>query len=216
MKKILSVLLVFVFLQVQSRAFAPDYGGLGLNPVGTYGGTLVPSGATTTSAGGVSSADSLGLFSLGVPQVGLSTGNFAVFIQGGAYIGDIIGYVDPSTQGYSAILSGKSTFTVEVPFYTFNPGPPPTETVTFTPETISVSGSMDAKFSQSETPTATGLTTLLTGTATLINFLFVNNNDGSPIPSTTQTFQVNGVLQSGSTVSPSTITLTTSGGGSGG
>jgi len=203
MKKLLSLLVVFVFLNVQSQAFAPDYGGLGLNPVGTYGGTLTPgTGAAAGAAAlnGVPSADSLGLFSIGIPQVGLATGSFAVFIQGAAYVGDIIGYVDPNTQTFSAILSGDSTF--KVPQVQF--GGNNTFAVVYIP--ISVDGNMIATFTQGTLTTGAGTSTLITGTATLVSFLFVDANTGAPIPTATQTFVVNGVNQSGQ-VNPTTITL---------
>jgi hypothetical protein len=207
MKKLLSLLLAFVFLNVQSQAFFPSYGGLGLNPVGTYGGTLVPSSSTGTSSNGVSSAISIGLFSIGVPQVGLATGTFALFIQGGAYVGDIIGYVDPTTEGFSAILSGKSTFTVAIPFaVTVNN----VTTITFNDESIAATGNMEATFSQGSLTSGVGNTTLLQGTATVISFLAINA-DGSPAPTATQQFIVSGVQQASGTVQPSTITLQNSG-----
>jgi len=216
MKKLLSLLVAFVFLNVQSQAFFPSYGGLGLNPVGTYGGTLTPSTTSSTvKAGNVSAASSIGLFSIGVPQIGLATGTFALFIEGGAYVGDLVGSVDPSTEQLSAIMSGKSTFTIAVPFAVTTGTPPnQTTTITFNDETIATTGNLEATFSQGALTAGVGDTTLLQGTATIIAFLNVDNN-GAPIPTATQTFIVSGTQQATGTVAPSTISLENSGSSSG-
>jgi len=212
MKKLLSLLIAFVFLNVESQAYFPAYGGLGLNPVGTYGGTMVPESTSGAAVNGVSSSISIGLFSIGIPQIGLATGTFALFIQGGAYVGNIIGYVDPSSQSLSAILSGKSTFTVPVPFFTDNNG---TIEVTFDNETMAATGNMEAGFSQGALSQGVGNTTLLQGTATVISFLNVNTVTGAPEPTATQTFIVSGVQQASGSVQPTTITLENSGGSGG-
>lgn len=208
MKKLLSLLIAFVFLNVESQAYYPSYGGLGLNPVGTYGGTLVPDGAAGAVAGNVNAADSIGLFSIGVPQVGLATGTFALFIQGGAYVGDLVGYVDPTSQKLSAIMSGSSTFTVAIPYFVTNGT---TTTVTFKDYSIAATGNLEATFSQGAQSNGLGQTVNLNGTAAIVSFLDVDAN-GAPVPTATQNFIVSGTQQSGS-VQPSTITLVSSGAG---
>jgi hypothetical protein len=206
MKKLLSLLIAFVFLNVESQAYYPAYGGLGLNPVGTYGGTLIPDGSTATS-GNVAATDSIGLFSIGVPQVGLATGSVAVFIQGGAYIGQFVGYVDPSSQTLSGILSGASTFQVALPSGVDSNG-----NTVYQNYSIILSGNMVATFSQGIQATGLGETVNLSGTATIISFLFVSSKTGAPEPTANQTFIVSGTQQSGS-VQPTTITLSSNSSG---
>lgn len=115
MKKILSLLLTFVFLNVSSWAYAPNYGG-GLGPLaaeGTYAGVFIPSGATaltTTSA-------SIGVFAVGIPGMTASTTVFSqgagvVFSNGAAYVATINGVFDPESLTLSAILDGVSNFTI--------------------------------------------------------------------------------------------------------
>jgi hypothetical protein len=201
MKKLLSLLIAFVFLNVESQAFYPSYGGLGLNPVGTYGGTFVPDSSTTSTSGNVSTADSIGLFSLGVPQVGLATGSLAVFIEGGAYLGGLTGYVDPTTQTMSAIISGASTFQIALVSGFDSNGNP-----IYHNYNIILSGNMVAAFSQGAQSNGLGETVNMSGTATIISFLFVDGATGAPIPTANQSFIVSGTQQSGS-VQPSTISF---------
>ena len=212
MKKILSALLVFVFLHVQAQAYAPDYGGIGFNAVGTYGGVFIPTVGANAAAGAALTdlqAASIGIFSIGVPQTGLPTGSFAIFIDGGAYVGTIIGEVDPAAQTLSAILSGTSTFSVVVD--TFIPNGMGGFTISSVTFRISVTGTMKADFTQGANPALGVANQILTGTASVFTFGQINV-DGSPDISATQDYLVNGVQQSG-TVSPTTITLTTASGG---
>ena len=175
MKKVLSLLLIFVFLQVEAWALSggPVFGGGQTNFVGTYSGVLVPSSESSnsdndeeaidpnndgdpttgtigpdgidTSAGG-STSSSIGLFSIAQPDVGIATGALVLFIDGAAFNASITGIIDPDTGTLSAVIDGLSTFVVV--FFI------PTTTVvdgaavtTFTRTTFPVfaTGSLDAR-----------------------------------------------------------------------
>ncbi len=87
MKKVLSLLVAFVFLQVQSWALSggPVYTGSTAAVKGTYAGSMIPSIA----------GNSVGLFAFGVPDTGLASGIFAMYVSGGAFYGSIVGIIDP-------------------------------------------------------------------------------------------------------------------------
>jgi len=111
MKKVLSLLLVFVFLQVQTFALSggPQYGGNQAAVAGTYAGvfTGLSGTATAISTGtvlvdGVGS-NALGLFVIGVPQTDIAQGTVALFFEGTFYQGGILGIADPNDQTFSGV-----------------------------------------------------------------------------------------------------------------
>ena len=112
MKRVLSFLLMIVFLQAQvSTAFAkrggPDIVGTqNVDTIGTFAGVLIPT--STTSATG-SSANSIGLFSLGVPDAGVATGSMVMFDQGISFNGTITGVADPLNGKLTGIIDAIST-----------------------------------------------------------------------------------------------------------
>lgn len=124
MKKVLSLLLAFVFLQVQTFALSGGpFGNTGLNNiVGTYAGvfsglsgtlTNPVTGATTTASG----TNSLGIFVMGVPSADLATGTVALFIEGVFYQGGILGLADPGEQkivGISQAIHLSDIFTDQI------------------------------------------------------------------------------------------------------
>src|SRR5687768_7483308 len=99
MKRVLSFLLMIVFLQAQvSTAFAkrggPDIGGgQNVDTIGTYAGTMIP--IFSTNPANNNSSNSIGLFSVGVPDIGLAQGACVIFVDGSAYNGTITAVVDP-------------------------------------------------------------------------------------------------------------------------
>jgi len=105
MKKVLSLLLAFVFLHTQAHALSggPVFGTQGTSIIGTYSGVLT------------GPPNALGIFVVGVKEAGPATGDFNIFIGGTFYGGSIIGIGDPldsSFQGVlqATLLSDFSTF----------------------------------------------------------------------------------------------------------
>src|SRR6478752_9671467 len=94
MKRVLSFLLMIVFMQAQvSTVFAkhggPDLGDQAtVDTIGSYAGTLTPVSSTVFDAPFLN-ANSIGLFGLGVPQVGGAQGTCVLFVEGAAYEGTI-------------------------------------------------------------------------------------------------------------------------------
>jgi hypothetical protein len=119
MKKVLSLLVAFVFMQAQTWALSggPVYGGQASSTVsGAYAGTLVPLSATEVDAGGAfvpvtatSGVNALGIFVMDVPTEGLATGTFLFFRAGEAFFGDIQGVIDPATLQLSALVTGAAS-----------------------------------------------------------------------------------------------------------
>jgi hypothetical protein len=115
MKQVLSLLTIFVFLNVTSWAYAPDYSGSGTvqNLTGTYAGVLTPTAFTGQQASG---GASLGIFAVGIPGTSsgtvISQGAGVLFVQGAGYNLTITGVFDPKTSQLSAILEGESNFQV--------------------------------------------------------------------------------------------------------
>jgi len=99
MKKVLSLLVTFVFLQVQSWALSggPSYGAINNSVSGTYAGVLV---------GGVG-VNGLGLFQIGMPTAGLGSGTFAFFAGGGAFFGTVVALADGEKSTMSGIFKGQ-------------------------------------------------------------------------------------------------------------
>src|SRR5688500_18521910 len=122
MKRLLSFLLSVVFLHVQTvplfaKRGGPDVGGGGgtVDTIGTYAGVLIPLDETLDSDVSGTGRNSIGLFSLGVPDVGLAQGAFVVFVDGNAYNGTITGVADPLDGQLQAILDAVSNFTIVNP-----------------------------------------------------------------------------------------------------
>lgn len=119
MKKVLSLLLAFVFLQVQTWALSggPVFtsGSLGARVIGTYAGTLLPESVNRIFGNpsfignaAVSDRNILGLFIIGVPQSGEAAGNFLFFQDGEAFFGGITALVDPANGKLRGLLSGAA------------------------------------------------------------------------------------------------------------
>lgn len=199
MKKVLSLLLAFVFVQTQSWAITGgpfDNANNVQNVVGTYSGVLTPQAAPV--AGGTST--SLGLFSLSQPATGTATGGIVVFVNGAAFNGTITGLINPSTGVLRAIVDAVSSFVVVI----FVPQTTVANGVTTTTQTrqsfpVSATGNIQASVrrqavGQSFSGTAT-TPARLTGTASLDISLNVNGN-GTPIVTNTAVFTVDGFKQS--------------------
>lgn len=123
MKKVLSLLVAFVFLQVQSWALSggPVYGAGGNgNPsiIGTYGGVLIPTSQTPAPTS--IQPPSIGVFSIAVPETGLSAGVAIIFVNGVAFLGQIAGMGDVDNQSIQGLIGGTSSFQIKVGANTFS------------------------------------------------------------------------------------------------
>ena len=113
MKKVLSLLVAFVFMQVQTWALSggPQYGGSQASVTGTYAGVFTGVGGTAINLGTGSLVDSagtnaLGLFVIGVPVTDVANGTMAIFFEGSFFQGGIIGIADPNKQTLSGVCQG--------------------------------------------------------------------------------------------------------------
>ena len=206
MKKVLSLLLSYAFLQAQTWAIGggPSSGTTALAISGTYSGVLITAGQTNPSALAQQSSTSIGLFSVGVPTSGPALGSAVVFVDGVAYIGDVTGVADPQKSALVGIVTGASNFDV----LRLNP-----ITGEVVATKIFAQGSIQAKISGGSTNALgfdTGIldgSTRLTGTATLDLFSRFNT-DGTPDVTNTVNFLVDGFKQS---TTVTTVSLTVGG-----
>jgi len=141
MKKLLSLLMCYVFLQAETFAMrgGPSGSGSILQPIGFFSGVFV-------DISGVGSAD-VGLFLISVPSAGAANGQVVFYSGSGVdadfYNGIITGLSSPTTAQLVAVFSAQGS--------------------TGTSGTRSLNGDMSAKASRTN---ARGITTLqLTGTA---------------------------------------------------
>ena len=122
MKKVLCLLLAYVFLQTESWALSggPVFGGgAGIQAMtGTYAGVLLPDVEAAALAGGLVSLDqnAIGIFTIGVPESGISQGAAAFFNKGEVFTGKIAGVVDPDEGTLTALMEASAIriITVEV------------------------------------------------------------------------------------------------------
>ena len=110
MKKVLSLLVAFVFMQVQTWALSggPQYGGSQAAVSGTYAGVFTGIGGTAVAQGGAALVDpigtnALGLFIIGVPKTDLATGSFALFFEGIFFQGGILAIADPNKSTLNGV-----------------------------------------------------------------------------------------------------------------
>ena len=215
MKKVLSLLLAYAFLQAQTWAL----GGGPRRPsdatalIGTYSGVLIPSSQSEPPTTGIVSAASIGLFSVGVPQIGVATGSCVVFVNGVAFIGDMIGVADPEDNTFSGIVEAQSTNDV----VTLIPVVNANGTITFQQTTTPVFAQGNILADITNAGSVDPLLGVLPGSVRLegkaeLDLFTTLNNDGTPQILNTVTFSVDGFKQS-DTATTVTITLT---GGPGG
>jgi hypothetical protein len=109
MKAVFGCLLCLVLATSHTYAIkgGPPITKGGVNVIGTYAGVLHPPFcplANPAQCGG--SLNSLGLFSLGIPQAGLASGSVALFTGERTFVGSIQGVADPTTGGLEAAMQG--------------------------------------------------------------------------------------------------------------
>jgi hypothetical protein len=187
MKKVLSLLVAFVFLQTQMWASSggPDYGTTSGPTVGTYGGVLIPEIPETTDDGTIDptvtpTSTAIGLFTLAVNSSGPALGASVVFIDGIAFNGNMVGILDPKGSKLSAILDSTSNFDV----------------INVLPDGSTINSKIFAQGSvNAVVKDEFSFGIRITGTASLDIFSSLNEN-GTPDISRTVLFQVDGFQQS--------------------
>ncbi|MES2571296.1 MAG: hypothetical protein V4710_14730, partial [Verrucomicrobiota bacterium] len=191
MKKVLSLLVSFVFLQTQSWALSggPKFQGNAASFTGTYAGVLIPEvdASTTASTGSAS----IGLFSLEQPTKGFASGTVVAFVNGAVFNGTIQGILDPDGGVLNGVIDATSTFEVTEITPVVDPT---TGEVTFISEsfTVGAQGNIQAEVA-SNTANASSATRI-EGEASLDVFFNIAN-DGTPVITQTARFQVDGFKQ---------------------
>jgi hypothetical protein len=108
MKALFGCLLCLVLTTSHTYAVkgGPVYPGGNANVIGRYAGVLVPPFCPipdpSKCAGGL---NSLGLFTLVIPQTGLGVGEAVIFSNGRAFTGTITGSANPNTADLAGVLS---------------------------------------------------------------------------------------------------------------
>jgi hypothetical protein len=198
MKKLLPLLLCYVFLTAQGLALSggPVFGGGGSNTattVGTYAGVLVPEDDQSLNPGVSASTlqNSLGVFTVGVPQVDVASGAFVYFQSGQTYVGAIVGVADPERLTFQGLVKAQFDILTRVTVPITGGGGGTTSAVVSTPGGFA-NGSIDCEFVptagfSSSSPTGSGNTAVrirgtarltITATATTSNSALVLNVDG--------------------------------------
>ena len=165
----------------------PEYPGAN-NITGTYAGVLQGLFDPTDPR----SSNSIGIFSVGVPQTGLSSGAFLMFAQGRVFTGTISGVGSPNASSFKAILNATYNYT-----RTFAV-PSPLGSVTFesVEVTATVNGNLNARVQAPRALTAPLTATLLRGDATLYIDQGEVASNGEPIITGVLLMTVNGFKQS--------------------
>lgn len=169
MRFLLSFLLSAVLLQSQVWALSggPVYttpsGSETIN--GTYSGVLIPTidddvTEALMEAGIRPAGNSIGLFSLTVPESGLATGTSAIFVNGRVFTGTISGFADPRSRRISGLIDATTTFSLFVPADPTTTPPTPASTRSIT---AAARGALEARVApaivgSAGTPTAARLT----------------------------------------------------------
>lgn len=110
MRQALALLVCALFTQAQSLALSggPRYPSNSQSVQGTYSGTLLPEDLVATGIDPLFETirlNSIGLFTYGIPQVGLGSGRFILFAEGQiSFLGTIDVLGDPDGGKFLAIL----------------------------------------------------------------------------------------------------------------
>ena len=190
MKAVLAVLLCYLLFDAEccfAHQGGPFEGGRGfVVTTGNYAGVLVPAGLTDNS---------LGIFTVNVPTIGLAGGTIAFFRNGYYYPGTIQGIADPD----SAILTAVANATFNITFTSITTSGGTTTTTDFV-VTFNANGGIAAKIKPNKHQLSTA-TARLTGSAD-ITFATVGDAPGfdqslgnsfGPVPYVVDGFKQSGV-----------------------
>jgi hypothetical protein len=191
MKIVLACLMCLVLGASESFAIdgGPVYPG-GTNVVGTYAGVI---DRVVTDSPLDCGANSIGVFSVGVPKTGISSGTFVMFSQGRTFTGTIQGVADPGKSTLKGVLNASFNFTVT----RTNINPVTGETTTTTTDvTASANGNLKTQITSGADLTLGVTATRLRGTATLSIDMGQLNADLTPLVVCEVTLRVRGFKQS--------------------
>ncbi len=196
MKKVLSLLVTFVFLQSQSWALSggPVYPTGSKNYMGTYSGVLIPDSTATGTAAG-----SIGLFSFGQPKTGLAGGAALIFIRGAAFTGTITGLIDPKGGVLSGLVETTTTDNVFIKDEFFGNASIKYSTGTTASGSIRATIISDPTFAAAARVEGTAVLAVATtdsGTSTTTGTTTTTTGTSAPVNLGTETFQVDGFQQS--------------------
>ena len=194
MKAILGSLLCLVLFAAECFAIkgGPPY-PTSTNIIGTYAGVLQPAFDPTDPF----SANSLGVFTLGIPSTGASTGTFVMFTRGRVFGGTIQGVGDVTKATVSALLDASFNYTLS---FLDDFGVLQSIEVT-----ASVNGPLNAKVVPTRSPFAVS-SAKIKGDATVFISNGGVNGDGDPIIDGTLSLDVMGFKQSNAEPASGTIT----------
>ena len=202
MKAVLGCLLCLVLTGAQCFAVSggPDYGGGGLNVVGTYAGVMQGVFDPTSPA----SSNSIGVFSIGVQPAGLATGSFIMFSRGRAFTGSINAVADPESASLKGLLDARYNYNLQRTQLDENGQP----VVVSIPVTSTANGPITAKITTPRRVVAAISATRVTGEATLsISGGFVSGTTGEQLIQSVLSLAVSGFKQSNTPI----VSTTTSG-----
>ncbi len=194
MKAILGSLLCLVLCASECFAIkgGPPYPA-STNIIGTYAGVLQPAFDPTDPF----SANSLGVFTIGVPSTGASTGTFVMFTHGRVFGGTIQGVGDPNKATLKALIDASFTYTLS-----FLDGTGALQSIQVT---ATVNGPLDAKVTATRSPFAVSSARIV-GTAVA----FISNGsvegDLDPTINGTLSLSVMGFKQSNADPGSGTLT----------
>jgi hypothetical protein len=177
MRILFSLLMCLVFGAAQCFALkgGPPY-PVGTNIIGTYAGVLQGVFDPTNPR----SSNTLGIFSIGIPQTGLASGSVAIFTGERTFVGTIQGIGDPNKGTLRAALQA-------VPVVTGGG-----ETITTL--NFHADGTVSADIKTVRSAFNTVANTRLTGTSTITT----TNRNVTPPAQTVSSFVVDGFKQSNS------------------
>jgi hypothetical protein len=176
-KALFGSLLCLILATSQSFALkgGPPY-PVGTNIIGTYAGVLQGAFDPTDPR----SSNTLGIFSVGIPQTGLANGSVALFTGERTFVGTILGIGDPNKATLRATLQA-------VPVVTGGG-------TTITTLNFHADGTLNADIKTSRSAFVTVANTRLTGTS----IITTTNRNNSPPTITISSFLVDGFKQSNS------------------
>ena len=197
MKKLLSLLLCFVFLHAQTFA-KHELPGSSNSLKGVYGGVMIP---TSTTMNGVAAptANALGIFAFAMPSNGYGAGSLEMFTEGTVYNGTIDAMGNTDSMEINAILTANYNYAVSLILNTGSGG----QSVQTQNLTASATGSMKAKVNTNDPSFIS-----LKGTAFIQVSHTISTRTYTPNIDQETDFEITGQLQTAST-SVSNVTRVT-------
>jgi hypothetical protein len=192
--RVLALLIAFLLPATQVLAISGgpnDQSGSVTSILGTYSGVLIPQSDDTGVTDGNDTVNSIGIFSLGIPDRGPGEGSFLAFSEGFVFTGTIFAVSNPSKGKISGILQASYEYSVS--------STDSTGAVTTVDVTAQVTGTLDAKVEENialALSTATVVPQELDGEARLAVSLGLIDAEGRPVINNVLIFAVEGIRQS--------------------